>query len=663
MAIFKNEHPDGFVYKSKEKDFVEVLKKLPENWWFWHEPVIQGGLTPDFVLWINEPEHPALVLLELKNWYASGIKEVSYDKVVLADREETNPIPKLKRVKENFNSALSFHYRTACGLQDLAIVPVLCFWPESLNKLDKLLREDDQVNVLDKSVVQHSELLGSKLVEIVKNYYSDALTIPPVISIDIKKTLSLYVDLRKKVANASGKIIDLKNRIPKNGNEFSILDDQQEGIVFRKSLGHQVVSGVSGTGKTIVLLSRMGWYAEQFPKEKQLFIVNQVVLSDYLRQKYQHQFAHSEDEMRRVAFKTFGGWFKGAYSGVYDVIEKAKDHERDTVITSLVDKALKDELKLNDHMYLYNKKIKTFGHIFVDEAHQMPTSWIRLLTRFAKRIDQKPNIWIAYDNGQGIYRDRKFIGKDVGLDLRGRTSRLQRIYRCGLIPWIFAACCYPESLQTYKEQANSDLIEFVRKGNWPKKVEGNTLKEQAIKLKNLIKDLTADKKHKLSDVVIFYAVAGYCPEASDKNEKIKEVLDSAFKDLSGIEWVAINKGNADWSSERVRACSFTSSQGIDAPISVFFAAESFNMFKDGSWVDPKALFYTVLTRSTDTVILTYKELHNDPKSEFLSCLYSGFKKAVKIRKKLDDLKIITDNNGDKTYKVNWENLHSYINQK
>jgi hypothetical protein len=581
---------------------------------------------------------------------------------VFKRRNEYNPIAKLKRIKLNLNQELALHYDAIIGLKDLAIIPVLCFWSETINQLHQQLKGDNEVFVTDKNVVRNPLKLKKQLIMISSNYYSEVFVKPPNISIEMLRNLNTYIDLSVRVGGASGKIEDHRKKPTDIGDKHSILDKYQERTVFKPSLGHQLLGGVTGTGKTIVLLGRASWYARQYPKEKQLFIVYQIVLSDYLKQKYKHQYANYREDLRNLEFNTFGGWFKSTYDDVYEKIESAKQGERDAVIDKLVEQALKGTLKIKDsRSNKYGKPIR-YGHIYVDEAHQMHTSWIRLLTKFAKLTDYKPNIWIAYDNGQGIYRDRKFIGKDVGLNLRGRSQRLHRIYRCGMIPWIFAACCYPEAMQTYRDQSRSEFLEFTRRGNWPRQAKGNTLRQQAVTLKKIIKKIISDENYALSDVVIFYAVAGFLTDASDKNEMVKEVLDEIFKDLGGIEWVAINKGKAEWTSDKIRACSFTSSQGIDAPITVFFSAESFNIFRDDSWVNREALFYTVLTRATDTIIITYKELKNDQLNASLSALFKGFNKAKAIKERINKIKTTNDNDGSEIYRIKWKVLDSYINK-
>ncbi len=316
MAKIKNPHPDNFKYSGKEDKFLEMLYQLPDEWEVWHEPKLHGGLTPDFVIWLNDVEHPGIIIIELKNWSHQYVKSVTSDNIILSDhREEYNPIPKLKRVKENLNESLSKHYRMVPGLQDLAVIPILCFWSEDVNKMPELLQGDGEVNVFGKDIARDHEKVETYFINIIKNYYDEVEVQAPVTSIDMKRTLRQYIDLSTRVSFASGKISDPRTQKAGDKHEkpiISVLDKYQERMVFKEQLGHQVLSGVSGTGKTIILLARANWFARQFPKENQLFIVNQIVLCNNLEQRYKIQYSNSEDDLNKIKFKTFGQWFKSA---------------------------------------------------------------------------------------------------------------------------------------------------------------------------------------------------------------------------------------------------------------------------------------------------------------------------------------------------------------
>jgi hypothetical protein len=670
MAIFKNPPPEGFIYPAiSEKQFIQVLKDLPSKWMFWYEPTIHGGQTPDFVIWVPAEEFPSIFLIELKNWRRTFVARSDMSYVYLRNnRLEYNPISKLKMVRNNLNEALTMHYRSAPGLERIPVIPLLVHWGMEIKEALKALPGDFEVEVIGKSVAQDTEKFCEELIHKAKMFYEFVAEEPPIVSVNIKRTLLSCVDLSLRAYQASGRFAAVppeltpgeKNKpgaaVPLRYNEpiSQLLDDLQHDAINHRHQGHFLLSGVPGTGKTIMLLGRVKWFSRHHPQSRQLFIVHQKVLITNLKQRYQHHFLNGQPD-RNVHFFRFKDWFTATYKYAVNRLRTTADLQS-RLLDELVEEALAGKLPMRA------KAVRKYGHICVDEAHQIPTQWIELLTRFAEGYSEgKPNIWIAYDNGQGIYRDRYFEGKRVGLNFQGRVQNFHRVYRCGLLPWVFAACCHPKAFYTYRSHMGGEYLEFTRMGKAPLAIVQPTLKEQAVKLAEVIEKKVGNGESKLSDVTIFYAVAGMGEEEIYPDQVTKEALDSAFEKLGGIEWVAIYKSRANWTSERVRACTFTSSQGIDAPVSVLFGAEFFKIFANSDWVDPEALFYTVLTRSTDTIILTYNNLGGDPDCKFQAALFQGIKKASKILPKLETLKPVKAGDDTEVYRIKWTLLDEFIN--
>jgi|GEM_PF-5914409 len=667
MASFRNPPPEGFIFpNASEKRFLEVLEDLPSRWAFWYEPTVSGGQRPDFVIWVPAEEFPTIFLIELKSWRKNFVSKADLTHVQMRNnRVEYNPISKLKMVRNNLNEALMHHFRSAPGLEKVAVIPLLIHWAVDVKDAHPLLQGDSEVSALGRSQVKNPDELSTELINLARDYYSFVEELPPVVSSSIKRAIFSSVDLSIRVEKASGRIApaeqiaevteekDSKTVLEYEKPIAPMLDEFQVAAIRNRSLGHGLLSGVPGTGKTIMLLGRMRWYQQHNPKEQQLFVVHQKVLIKNLEQKYQHQFAGGKLP-RNIRFFRFKDWFTKTYEGAYARLQKAGADQLE-MLDTLVEEAIEGKLSLS------KKAIPQFGHIFVDEAHQMPTRWIHLLTRFARAdVENKPNIWIAYDNGQGIYSDRRFEGRQVGLNFQGRSRNFHRVYRCGLLPWAFAACCHPEAFHTYRKQNSSEYLEFTHLGESPLAIEQPTLEQQAKHLAKTIRKKEKKGELKLADVTIFYAVAGFSEKNSYPDEMTKAALDKAFEELGGIEWVAIHKSKADWTSEKVRACTFTSSQGIDAPVSVLFGAESFQLFSESGWVNPDALFYTVLTRATKTIILTYNKLSKDSDCRFQQALFTGTRKAKKLLPTLKQIEPIEAKDGQMVYRIRWANLDQFI---
>lgn len=689
-----NPPPEGFIYPAvSEKKFIKVLEHLPSKWMFWYEPTIHGGQTPDFVIWAPTEEFATIFLLELKNWRRTFVSRADMTYVYLRNnRVEYNPINKLKMVRNNLNEALTMHYRTAPGLEKIAVIPLLLHWGIEADETHEMLRNDPDVAVLGKSSTQNADALCMSLIQLAQAFYSYVDEIPPVISSMIKRSIRSCIDLSTRAHAAGGRFQqslaapkpapkkEVQNGKARNGMTkpqekkavressapeksqplvydkpiHTMLDDYQHAAINNRSLGHCLLSGVPGTGKTIILLGRLRWYSKHYPQSRQLFIVHQKVLINNLRQRYRYHFCDGKPD-KRVQFFRFKDWFTSTYQGVTESLRTTAPLQS-RLLDDLVDDALAGRLPLKE------KALDAYDYIYVDEAHQMPGKWLHLLTKFAREsAAKKRNIWIAYDNGQGIYRNRRFEGAQIGLNFQGRSRHFHRVYRCGLLPWAFAACCHPEAFRTYRKQNSGEYLEFTGLGQKPQAIVQPTLDLQAEKLAEVIEKKINKQEIKRSDVTIFYAVAGMSEQQAYPDQVTKVALDKAFAHLGGIEWVAINKSRADWSSDRVRACTFTSSQGIDAPVSVLFGAESFKMFTNSDWVDPDALFYTVLTRATNSIILTYNNLSENPSCRFEAALFRGIKKASKILPMLASLKPVKANDGANVYRIKWARLDRYIN--
>lgn len=653
MSTFQNYHPELLAkMNAGEEQISRLLEKIESSWHFWYEPVIHGGRTPDFAVWSNDKTLPAIFLIEVKGWTANYITRVTSSTVYLKNRHESHPIPKLRSITENVLDELKVHYKSAPGLEDIPVIPILCFNKINQKQLPKAFIEEG-VHLLTCEALQSVDTLQAALEKIAHDEY-EGFDIPPV-SRTIQKVISQKINLSTNVQVANGNVAP--RAVPATKSKYnqslpSRLDGLQRSIVIDRSNGHFLLSGLPGTGKTIVLLARASWYCQHFPENRVLFIVNQRVLNNNLRQKYEHQFASGRSS--NIHFSTFTGWLKFAYPDVRPWFSDNDIEERDKITDKVVDKIKAGDIK--------PRRLQQWGLILVDEAHQIKADWLALLPRHARTYNDNANIWISYDNGQGIYKNRRFHGPSVGLNFTGRSRRLSRMYRCGMLTWLFAACCHPDSLQSYRKELSNEFIEFTKRGEPPLPLQAESLAEQASMLKKTLQERIANGELKPADVCIYYPVTRHTEYDLYPDSNIKRILNRTFAEMGGIEWVAIEKDNADWTSNRIRACSFTSSQGIDSPVSVLFGIEMFRMFTgDQNWVDAEALFYTVLTRATSLIILTYKTL-DDSTCRFQSALRQGVRDAIYMTNQLKDLQP-TEEHDQIIYRLDWKRLDALFQSR
>ena len=94
LNIIKNESKK---LTKGEKELLNKIKLLYKNYqdeaYLYVQPTI-SKLVPDFIL---IDENRGISILEVKDWSLSYIKDIDKRRVVLADREDDNPLSKTKQ--------------------------------------------------------------------------------------------------------------------------------------------------------------------------------------------------------------------------------------------------------------------------------------------------------------------------------------------------------------------------------------------------------------------------------------------------------------------------------------------------------------------------------------------------------------------------------------
>ena len=131
------------------------------------------------------------------------------------------------------------------GLQDLAIVPILCFGDEQVNKMPKLLQGDGEVNVFGKDISKDYKKVEAYFSNIIKSYYAEVEVQAPVASIDMKRTLHQYIDLSTRVSIAQGKISDPRTQKTDDKHEKPIISVLDKYSNLPLNLPFGVIPGIS----------------------------------------------------------------------------------------------------------------------------------------------------------------------------------------------------------------------------------------------------------------------------------------------------------------------------------------------------------------------------------------------------------------------------------
>ena len=179
-----------------------------------------------------------------------------------------------------------------------------------------------------------------------------------------------------------------------------MLDLRQENHARAIGDGHRILSGVAGSGKTIILLARAKLLVQRDPAARVLVLCFNVTLASFLRGQLQ-EHAHS------VQVCHFEGW-----AAANRVRRDLRAQESDESLGQRLLAALEQADGAND--------AHRFDAVLVDEAQDFEASWFRCVL-VAMKDPAGGDLLIVGDGNQGVYRRGKVSWRSLGIQASGRT--------------------------------------------------------------------------------------------------------------------------------------------------------------------------------------------------------------------------------------------------
>ncbi|MDQ7085198.1 MAG: UvrD-helicase domain-containing protein [Sulfurovum sp.] len=247
--------------------------------------------------------------------------------------------------------------------------------------------------------------------------------------------------------------------------------------------GHYMITGIPGSGKTVVLLSRAVHLAKMYPDWKILILTYNKALTSQLQVKLKSIKEDLED-----------------LDILIDNIEIATFHQKSNALSALSPQDYKKNSAEFWQDILPNDAIKnakpSYDAILVDEYQDFYNNWFELILKLLiehKDKEDKPhkNLFLAGDRLQSIYNPKDINWKkDIGLDMRGRTKLLKTSYRVTNehIDLGLSILCkdtsYAKEVEVFYEQAKNIVLKNISK-NSIELLEGN-YQEVAQKFESLL---------------------------------------------------------------------------------------------------------------------------------------------------------------------------------
>lgn len=213
-------------------------------------------------------------------------------------------------------------------------------------------------------------------------------------------------DFVDRLANAP--VVSDQNRHPVN------LDEQQKIVAagyLRKiyqSPGHLLIQGTAGSGKTIILLHMFAQIARD-PEKKLLYVGRQSMLVENFKQNL--ELLGVDTSGPKHLLDTFHGFCRNVFGDAYRLLPMKGDYSAPT------DEGI--SAYINEHLQEFPAE---YDFVFIDEGHNLPDPWIRLLVNSAKGR-QSGNVIYVEDFEQNIYGIERHFDK-TGLLVRNSAELL-----------------------------------------------------------------------------------------------------------------------------------------------------------------------------------------------------------------------------------------------
>lgn len=388
-----------------EKQLLNRLKKLYINEdsdaYIYLTPRI-GELEPDFLL-IDSKR--GVVVLETKDWSFDYLATINSKQVVAVDgKTYHNPA---FRTNQYFNMV------------------------QSLFSTDRTLLDNELALIFNLHAyviftsIKSTEISNKKLFTQYPSQaiYADELKELSFDNIFLKGRRELS---DKKLTAIRGIIfpeIQLTNLLQDDLSQMiQTLDIEQEQFAKRVPIGHYLVSGVPGSGKTVVLIARAIHLLKQYPHWKIVIVTYNKSLTTKINSRLEilnHSLYLTDIDLSKIEVITFHSF----------ALKIAKIHVPQYPSQTFWNDELPEKA--------LSIAVPKYDAILVDEYQDFKNSWLKVCIKSLKKYKEtnekeQVNLFMAGDRLQSIYNPTAINwSQDIGLDMRGRAKIFKQSYRAG----------------------------------------------------------------------------------------------------------------------------------------------------------------------------------------------------------------------------------------
>lgn len=565
-----------------EKKIVEQIKKLyndeARSVFLYVKPRLKH-LEPDFIL-IDSLK--GVSILEIKDWSLSYIHNFNRTQFVdINNKKFYNPA---FRCNQYFNFAKSLFegdpllFSNENGELNFKLYAKVIFVNMSLEDVqskdgltDLLVQPPSQIIFSDgANCLSEKSLFGEDSASL----NNDQVNI-------IRKIFYPEIEIFDNRSCNSDIVCDFEN----HNYSIKTLDFQQEKYAKKIPYGHYMISGVPGSGKTVILLARALFLVKSNPE----WIVKIVTYNKSLAQRLRNSLNNKKEQLDFAGIK-------------YDNIEISTFHQfaKEIAKINVPYKAGDDFWNKDLPKIALEKAEPLYDAVLIDEYQDFYDDWIRLCIKTCKKHKHNDtwteNLFLAGDRVQSIYNpnlDRTW--KDIGVQIQGgsgdskKSELLKMSYRSGkshvnlAIGLLLTNTRLSKLLESFYEgigsiQAQENQNEHISI------VEGNL-----VEVINILKDLVLKGIYQYSDILIL-------SPTHDISNQFFRLLPTELRDHSIV--------TKDIVPDKMNITTYHSSKGLESKVCVMLNVDHFSDKRN--IIKQMLLLYVGITRaSKDLYIHAY----------------------------------------------------------
>ncbi|WP_094228026.1 nuclease-related domain-containing DEAD/DEAH box helicase [Methanolobus psychrotolerans] len=531
--------------------------------------------NPDFIL--IDP-FKGVCIVEVKDWSLSYIQSINQISVIDANGEELhNPA---YRARQYFNAIKNLLEREEFLLNEKKELRFRLYSKVIFTKMNSL------------EISSLKEVLCQPVTECISSDQLASLSVNTLFTDD-----TIFLD-RGTVSTIRGKIfpeLQIKrvqteiwqfNRVNTQDNRvIATLDYEQEQFARRIPYGHYMITGVPGSGKTVILVARAIHLLRENPEWK----IRILTYNKSLEKKLEQHFNSKREDLHYMGIK-------------YENIDISTFHQMAREIAA-VNITGSEDGQFWDVTLPYiamDKAQPIYDAVLIDEYQDFHNSWIKLCLKVCKKHEDKngvisENIFLAGDRLQSIYNPKSHSWKSLGITIIGRSKLLKTSYRSGgshidlAMNYLMLHDELRKEVENFYEGRDGICQNFDSE-NSVTFFTGNYRK-----INNVLLDLLDNNYNPEDILVLGPSHAG--------NENLYENLDDSIKHVAKV--------SKRFDENKLLITTYHSSKGLENKVCILLNVDR---------LENKRLVYVGLTRASEKLYIhSYKSEGGEVFNQLLSC--------------------------------------------